>query len=54
MASTYRRQQECDIWHFCSNCSKWPQDDYVEQWQAPRTGGMCNECDVKRRQGDCD
>ena len=31
MASNYRRQQECEIWHFCSNCSKWPQDHYVEQ-----------------------
>jgi hypothetical protein len=39
MASVYRRTQDGDTWHFCENCSHWPTEDYLEQRQAPRTGG---------------
>lgn len=53
MASVYRRAQEGDTWHFCENCSHWPTEDYVEQRQAPRTGELCNECEAKRREGNC-
>jgi hypothetical protein len=49
----YRRKQDCEVWHFCSNCSQWPKDQYVEQPSAPGTGQLCNECEVKRRQGNC-
>jgi DNA-binding NtrC family response regulator len=25
----YRRNQESEVWHFSSNCSQWPNEDYV-------------------------
>jgi len=53
VSTVYRRKQESEIWHFCSNCSQWPEDHYLEQRQAPGTGEMCNECTVKRREGNC-
>jgi hypothetical protein len=53
MAGTYRKTKGSDSWHFCSNCSGWPADNYEEQAMAPGTGELCNECRVKRREGNC-
>src|SRR5438093_4172227 len=53
MASEYRRERNSDIWHFCSNCSQWPKDNFIEQRTTPRTEKMCNECVSKRRQDEC-
>jgi hypothetical protein len=53
MATTYRKTQGEGTWHFCSNCSHWPTTNYVEQPTAPSTGEICNECEAKRREGNC-
>jgi hypothetical protein len=49
----YRQRQGADIWHFCSNCSRWPGSNYIELWIEPTTGEICSECEEKRAQGDC-
>jgi DNA-binding NtrC family response regulator len=43
----YRRKQQSEVWHFCSDCSQWPGEDYMEQRQMPSAGETCNECIVK-------
>jgi hypothetical protein len=53
MASTYRRRDDKDSWHFCTNCRNWPTKGYVEQTNKPTTGEFCNECLAKRRDGNC-
>ncbi len=45
----YRRNQESEVWHFASNCSRWPSEDYVEQRHLLSTDEVCNECIVKWR-----
>lgn len=53
MALGYRKKQSSDTWHFCCNCSQWPRFDFIELWQPPTIGEMCNECEVRRREGKC-
>jgi CheY-like chemotaxis protein len=54
VASTiYRSETGSQIWHFCSNCSEWPTDDYDEQRVPPTTGQLCNECRAKWQASDC-
>jgi hypothetical protein len=48
MANTYRKASGCQTWHFCSNCSHWPEEHYEEQVVVPGTGQLCNECKVLR------
>jgi len=33
-----------DTWHFDRNCSKWPEDDYIEREFLPSSNEICNEC----------
>ena len=49
----YRQRQNADIWHFCSNCSKWPRSNYVEIWVEPTSGEICSECEQRRVEGNC-
>lgn len=42
-----------ETWHICSNCSSWPDSDFIDQTTVPSTGEMCNECQAKRRAGNC-
>lgn len=44
----FRRRRSSDTWHFCTNCSNWPRNDYVEQIRKPTWGEYCNECLSKR------
>jgi hypothetical protein len=53
MPSMYRKAPGEDTWHFCYNCSDWPTINYIELPAAPKTGELCNECEAKRRQGNC-
>ena len=53
MASKYRRREGHDTWHFCSNCSNWPRNNYVERVRKPTTGELCNQCKAKRRNRNC-
>ncbi len=54
MASPYRKRKGVYYtWHFCSNCSNWPESDYDSRKSKPRTGEFCNECLAKRRNNNC-
>lgn len=51
---TYRRRRrDSDTWHFCRNCSNDPEEDYLTREEEPSSGELCNECQAKERQGDC-
>src|SRR5688572_5122527 len=35
MEKEYRRQITADTWHSCSNCSKWPTENYLTLREEP-------------------
>ncbi len=49
----YRRQKESTVWHWCRNCSKWPQKDFESVYTRPTTGEFDPECREKEEAGDC-
>jgi hypothetical protein len=53
MASTYRKASACQTWHFCSNCSHWPEDDFEQLTVPPEIAQLCNECKTLREVGNC-
>jgi DNA-directed RNA polymerase subunit RPC12/RpoP len=53
MASTWRRKNASDTWHFCSNCSNWPTTGYETSYSKPSSGEFCNECQAKRSNNNC-
>ena len=55
MVTTYRRLENGERWHFCTNCSAWPTERYVEL-EYPEyllKGSLCLECITKRHFGQC-
>ena len=55
MAMTYRRLVDGERWHFCTNCSLWPNEEFVEL-ESPEyalKGSLCLECITKRHFGQC-
>jgi hypothetical protein len=53
MASQYRKKRRSDTWHFCSNCSNWPQSPYNVWMGSGTPSELCEECRSKRRNGNC-
>ena len=53
MAYFYRRRKHRGTWHFCSNCQHWPTVDYMTSRTEPTGGEICNECQSKRKRGEC-
>lgn len=53
-ALPYRRRKEQDTWHFCRNCSNWPTDQYEKMIKKPVDGEICNECESRFRNKECD
>jgi hypothetical protein len=53
MAQKYRRREDSDTWHFCTNCTLWPTQGYVEHDGKPTTGELCNQCKDKEKNGTC-
>lgn len=50
----YRKRKDgTDTWHFCRNCTLWPQSNYDEQQSKPTTGELCNQCRSKDAKGEC-
>jgi hypothetical protein len=49
----YRRRRDSDVWHFCSNCTEWPTESYVEQTTRPTSGELDNQCRSKEANGGC-
>ena len=51
----YRKRKDSDTWHWCTNCSKWPIEDY-DVWCGegrPSNGELDKECLSKERNGEC-
>ena len=54
MAATYRRRNDGDTWHWCSNRPNWPTSGYtISDPGGPSHGEFCNECRAKQRAGNC-
>jgi hypothetical protein len=41
-------------WHFCRNCSSWPEEDYEEETMEPRQDLICTECTRKLTDLQCE
>ena len=54
----YRRRENSDAWHWCTNCSHWPTEKFVEidvpEGQRPSSGELDDECRSKERAENCD
>jgi hypothetical protein len=53
LVSIYRKASGCQTWHFCSHCSHWPEEDFIQQSMPPATGQLCNECKTLLQEQDC-
>lgn len=49
----YRRLNDSRTWHWCRNCTHWPEKDYCEQFEQP-DWHLCKECKQTQRDGKCD
>jgi hypothetical protein len=49
----YRRKNGSDIWHWCKNCSNWPESDFEEIYFKPVSGEFDNECKALEKEGKC-
>jgi hypothetical protein len=50
----YRRKEDSQTWHWCSNCSQYPTgQDIIKRQSRPEYGQFCEECTVKEQTGDC-
>lgn len=56
--TTYRRKNDSDTWHWCTNCTNWPTSDYKEvtlpEGKRPSSGELDKQCRSKEREGTCD
>ncbi|MBI5137942.1 MAG: hypothetical protein HZA24_11495 [Nitrospirae bacterium] len=53
-AHPYRRmRRKADPWHFCVNCSSWPEDHYKGSNLPPANGAFCRECITRHVTGSC-
>lgn len=52
----FRRNHGDKKWHFCQNCSDWPESDYEFRIGkvVPQTGDPCWECHGRDKCGECD
>jgi len=48
----YRRASDADSWHWCKNCTQWPEYGYKEVTEKP-AAGLCSECKAKDEAGMC-
>jgi hypothetical protein len=55
MIESYRKAVDSKVWHFCSNCTTYPAENYVSAL-LPQHGvdaGLCTECVARHAIGDC-
>jgi hypothetical protein len=48
----YRRSEHGSTWHWCTNCSTYPTEDYFTRSSRPN-GDLCNECIAKAQEKRC-
>lgn len=49
----YRKKNNSEVWHWCTNCSRWPKDDYETKARKPNEARLCKECQRKADKKDC-
>jgi hypothetical protein len=50
----YRRSiDNVELWHFCTNCSKWPSEKYLWLLDLLSTDLICSECKERKLRGEC-
>jgi hypothetical protein len=54
----YRRIKGSDTWHWCTNCSQWPDrpgsyDEVDKPAGARPSGDLDNQCKAKEQARDC-
>jgi hypothetical protein len=54
MASEYRQRDDGGVWHHCTNCSDWPDSDFSRQSSEPSSGDLCEECQSKEDNDNCE
>jgi hypothetical protein len=56
MAENYRKAVGSAVWHFCSNCSTWPTEDYITSSRPQQIGNevLCSECVARHDIGECE
>ena len=50
----YRKKKGSDTWHWCKNCSNWPESNYDVQHVKPADDELDNQCKAKDREGTCE
>ncbi len=53
LVNIYRKALACQTWHFCTNCSHWPAEDFEQLTILPESGQLCNECKTLREARNC-
>jgi hypothetical protein len=52
----YRKPAISRTWHWCHNCSGWPETDFTQREDKPETWGgqsLCDECASRDCRGAC-
>jgi len=50
----YRRRVDDTVWHFCQNCSCWPDERCQEETVEPPRESLCAECTAKTKELACE
>jgi len=50
----YRKKKGSDTWHWCKNCSNWPESNYDVQHVKPTDDKLDNQCKAKDKKGTCE
>jgi len=56
MIESYRKAVGSNVWHFCSNCTTYPTENYVSSLipQRAENTELCTECLARHAIGDCE
>ena len=46
----YRKDTSTEVWHFRSDCSRWPQSIYVSLTHLPEDAAICKSCIERSKQ----
>ncbi|MBW3661194.1 MAG: hypothetical protein KY397_06120 [Gemmatimonadetes bacterium] len=54
MSDHYRRRRGGRKWHFCTNCTDWPDSGFDSRASKPKADQICKTCHAKHNDGVCD
>lgn len=49
----YRRKKGTDLWHWCPDCTGWPDKNYEVRFGKPTDGILDNECRALEQAARC-